>query len=326
MTLRSSFRVGALAVVLALPMGAQADCIPDTVAFDQATVVDPTFGAYTVNYTVSVYSAENCGNPLPVAGQFTYVYSVNVDGTSQIGILNWQIPIPNSGSVSQYTSIDGAGVNPTNITKLSTSVVWDFGPNGINPGETSDALVLVSPFAPGGNIASIGGQFGLDANGPCLGPVVAPEPITCTIGFWKNREAGKTGLLKFFPGADYDSVKAEAVAISTVFGSVAELEAALTSSGARTIEERAKQQLAALVLDVAAGVLYPANTKCRVFLGLNGTKIDLDGNGTADITLEAALTQIESDILSGDPALQQAAHDLADDINNGIGVLRDDDL
>jgi hypothetical protein len=326
MTMRSSFRIGALALALALPLGAQADCIPDTVASAMSTITDPNFGAYTVQKTVQVYAADNCGNPLPVAGQFTYVYSLQVLSDSTIGILNFVIPIPGSGSVSQYTSIDGAGVNPTSITKVASSVTWDFGPNGINPGEISDDLVLVSPYAPGGNVASIGGQFGLDANGECLGPVVAPEPITCTIGFWKNREDGKSGLLKFFPGADYDAVKAEAVAISTVFGSVAELTAALTSKGPRTIEERAKQQLAALVLNVAAGALFPANTKCRVFLGANGTQIDLDGNGTADMTLEAALTQIESDILSGDPALQQAAHDLADDINNGVGVLRDDDL
>ena len=326
MMLRTSFQIGAIALALALPAVAGADCIPDTVASEQTTVTDPTFGAYTVQTTVQVYAADNCANPLPVAGQFTYVYSLQVLSSSTIGILNFQVPIPNSGSVSQATSIDGAGVNPTNVTKGSTSVLWDFGPNDINPGELSDDLVIVSPYAPGGNIASIGGQFGLDANGPSLGPVVAPEPITCTVGFWKNREDGKTGLLKFFPGADYDAVKTAAVAISSVFGTVTELTDALTSTGSRTIEERAKQQLAALVLNIAGGVLYPANTKCRTFLGANGTQIDLDGNGTADITLEAALTQIESDILSGDPALQQAAHDLADDINNGVGVLRDDDL
>jgi hypothetical protein len=326
MTPRIPFRTAALALALALPAAAHADCIPDSVVSSQSTITDPTFGAYTVEKTVTVYSADNCGNPLPVAGQFTYVYTVKVLPDSTIGILNFVIPIPSSGSVSQWTFIDGAGVNPTNIVKVSSSVTWDFGPNGINPGEMSGQLVLVSPYAPGGNVASVGGQFGLDANGNCLGPVLAPEPITCTIGFWKNREAGKKGLLQYFPGTDWDAVKAEAVAISSVFSTVAELEAALTSSGARTVEERAKQQLAALLLNVAAGSLYPANTKCRVFLGANGTQIDLDGNGAADITLEAALTQIESDILSGDPALQQAAQELADDINNGVGVLRDDDL
>jgi len=41
----------------------------------------------------------------------------------------------------------------------------------------------------------------------------------------------------------------------------------------------------------------------------------------ADLTLEAALTLIESNILSGDPDLQGEAQSLADDINNGIGVL-----
>jgi hypothetical protein len=317
---------GALALVLVMPAIAGADCIPDTVASGTTSISDPNFGLYTVEKTVSVYAEDNCGNPLPVAGQFTYAYSLKVLGSSTIGILNFQIPIPNAGSVSAATFIDGAGVNPTGVTVLSGSVVYDFGPNGINPGQMSDDLVIQSPYAPGGNTASIGGQFGLDAQGDCLGPVVAPEPITCTIGFWKNREDGKQGVLKFFPGADYGAVKALAVSLSTVFATEAQLVDALTSKGPRTIEERAKQQLAAVLLDIAAGILYPANTKCRTFLGANGTQIDLNGDGTADITLEAALTQIESDILSGDPALQQAAHDLADDINNGIGVLRDDDL
>ena len=97
-------------------------------------------------------------------------------------------------------------------------------------------------------------------------------------------------------------------------------------SASRSDVERAKQQLAAVLLDIAAGLLYPANIQCRTFLGVNGTQIDTNGDGVADMTLEAALTLIESNILSGDPALQQAALELADDINNGVGVLRDDDL
>jgi hypothetical protein len=317
---------GALALALSLPAAASAECIPDTVATGMTTISDPNFGAYTVEKTVSVYAENNCGNPLPTAGLFTYVYSLQVTSGSTIGILTFRVPIPNAGAVSNATFIDGAGVNPTNILTLSGEVLFDFGPVGVNPGEMSDDLIIQSPYAPGGNSAGIGGQFGLDANGDCLGPVVAPEPITCTIGYWKNREDGKTGTLQHFPGTDYGDVKALAVSLSTVFATEAELVDALTSKGPRTIEERAKQQLAAVLLDVAAGILYPANTKCRTFLGASGTQIDLNGDGTADITLEAALTQIESDILSGDPALQQAAHDLADDINNGIGVLRDDDL
>jgi hypothetical protein len=318
--------IGAVLLVAAVPTVGWAVCDPDSVASGQTTIVDPTFGAYTVLKTVQVYSETNCGNPTPVPGQFTYVYNVSVDPASQIGILNFQVPIPNAGAVTSASFIDGTGVEPTSISILSGSVVWSFAPNGINPGEMSENLTILSPYAPGAVTVSIGGQFGLDAPGPCLGPVVAPEPITCTIGFWKNRQDGKSGLLKFFPDGDYDAVKALAVSISSVFSTEAQLVAALTSKGPRTIEERAKQQLAAVLLDIAAGQLFPANTKCRTFLGANGTQIDLNGDGVADITLEAALTQIESDILSGDPALQQSAHNLADDINNGVGVLRDDDL
>jgi hypothetical protein len=317
-------KIGWLAAALVLALGpslaARANCLPDSIGSGVSTITDPTFGAYTVEKSFEVFADNNCGNPQPVPGNYTFVYRLTVQPSSTIGILNFQVPVPNAGAVTAKGFLDGAGVEPTGITQLSTSVVFSFAPAGINPGQVSEDLYIVTPYAPGTATVSIGGQFGLDATGTCLGPVVAPEPVGCTIGFWKNRQEGKQGLLKYFPDGDFSAVKAQAVAISSVFSTQTELVTALTSKGPRSVEERAKQQLAALLLNVAAGQLYPANTKCRLFLGASGTQIDTNGDGTPDMTLEAALTLIESNILSGDPALQQQALNLADDINNGIGV------
>lgn len=284
---------------------------------------------YTVTKSFQVYADDNPDNPAPTPGNFTYIYTIANDPTSTPNfgeVSRFEVAVPANG-VTSASFIDGAGIEPTSIETGTTVVRYRFEPfgSGIPPAGTSEQLLLISPYGPGeitDTMVAVGSASSVDTQDTCVGPVVAPPPLACTIGFWKNREDGKKGLLKFFEGADFDAVKAEAVAISSVFASEAELIGALTSKGNRTVEERAKQQLAALLLNVAAGTLFPSNTKCRLFLGEDGTQVDLDGDGTADATLEALLTQIESDILSGDPALQGAAQSLADDINNGIGVIQ----
>ena len=281
---------------------------------------------YEAVKSFEVYSADNPDNPMPSAGNFTYVYTItNQPGSNALlgPLKQFDVAVPANGVVAEGY-FDGAGVEPSSIDNQVTVIRFNFDVDVIDPGETSEELYIISPYGPGevtDTMIALGSTFSIDTSYTCVGPVVAPPSLGCTIGFWKNREEGKKGILKFFPDGDFDAVKAEAVAISSVFATEAELVEALTSKGNRPIDERAKQQLAALLLNVAAGNLYPSNTKCRLFLGTNGTLIDTDGDGIADLTLEAALTQIESDILSGDPDLQHAAHNLADDINNGIGVL-----
>jgi hypothetical protein len=323
------------AVLLAGLAAGPAWAAPDaegTVSIESATCEDLGIGflcsgiVYTANKTFKVYAADNPDNPMPVAGNFTYIYTIANDpgSNASFGVITFfGIEVPANG-VTSAGYIDGAGVEPSATEVVAQGVRWRFEVDGIDPGETSEQLFLTSPFGPGDSDDStvgLGSNAAIDTQGTCVGPVVAPPPLACTIGFWKNREAGKKGLLKFYPDGDYDAVKAKAVEISTVFSTEAELVTALTSKGNRTIEERAKQQLAALVLNVAAGNLFPANTKCRLFFGENGTQLDTTGDGQADTTLEAAFTEIESNILSMDEALQEEAKDLADDINNGVGVI-----
>ena len=95
-----SLWAGALALAVALPGAASADCTPDTVATGQTTIEEPLVGIYTVEKTVSVFAEDNCGNPAPLAGQFTYVYSIAVTSGST----------PTVAPASQ--EIHPAGLNP----------------------------------------------------------------------------------------------------------------------------------------------------------------------------------------------------------------------
>ena len=76
----------------------------------------------------------------------------------------------------------------------------------------------------------------------------------CTIGFWKNRISDKKGLLKYYPNGELETLIMDAVDNSNgVFPDADYLIDALTSKGKRSTVERAKQQYAALLLNLAAG-------------------------------------------------------------------------
>ena len=104
-------------------------------------------------------------------------------------------------------------------------VDWDFFTVPIGPGETSESLYIVSPLGPSTRNASLNGEFGFDAPTNCLGPdETVGEPMPCTIGFWKNRADGKNGLLQYFPDPDFDTLVADAVALSNgLFANAADL-------------------------------------------------------------------------------------------------------
>lgn len=316
MSMIQAFRGAAIAaaLLLALPASAAPDAEAQT-TFAQAD------GLYTAVKTVQVFSDTNPDNPMPVAGSFTYVYTITNQPSSLIGLIGFDIEVP-ADSVSQAGFFDGAGVEPTAILVGSLVVEFDFG-TPIAPGQTSEELFVISTFQPGAveevmrgeNDASVGGEFGFDTPGTCLGPAVPPEfigePLPCTIGFWKNRAAGKKGLLKFFPDPDFDGLVTDAVALSgAVFADEAALLSALGSKGRRTLEERGRQQLAALLLNLAAGDAFPDNQKCRLFEGNFITSNECGDQLTVGQALETILLDVG------------AGHSCTDDINNGIGVVQ----
>jgi hypothetical protein len=139
------------------------------------------------------------------------------------------------------------------------------------------------------------------------------SPLACTPGFWKNRAAGKQGLLKFFPGDDFAAVVAEAVALSNgVFAGAEELVAAVSNQG--TPEVQARRNLAALLLNLAAGNLFPGNGKCQLF---EDNEIDENACGE-ELSVADALEAIFEDLGAG---YFVDASECADDINNNLGLV-----
>jgi len=285
----------------------------------------PFFFTATVNYWV--YAPNDPDNPYDSTVHYTYVYTVtNVPATPPAGLYpvpidGFDVGVANDAGLIVFSpdDQDPATVPPTSFTISPLKVEFDFLTNGLGPietGATCQQLVIQSPYSPG-QVAFNAAFAGTSEDDVIIGPVVAPEPYPRTIGFWKNRVAGKKGLLAFFPDGQLDQIIDEAVASSTIFATADELKDDLQSKGNRPIEVRARQQLAALLLNLAAGSLFPAQCDARLF---PDNMVDVDGDGIADMTVGDALVQIEAQILSGDPTLQLEAKNLADDINNGMGL------
>lgn len=140
-----------------------------------------------------------------------------------------------------------------------------------------------------------------------------PPALACTPGFWKNRAAGKMGLAKFFPGQDFDDLVDAAVALSGGFFIDGDelLDAVSTEGGA---EVQARRALAALLLNLAAGDLFPTNEKCALF---ESDMIVANSCGE-NLTIADALADIFDDL---DDGFFTDANECGDEINNGIGLM-----
>jgi len=318
--LRILSTIGFAALLAAFGAGT-ASAAPDVSG--STTLVEPNFGAYTAIKTYEVYSPTNSTNPLPLAGNYTYIYTLTNTAASFTCLIGFDMEIP-SGSVTAAGFIPGAGVAPSAVTVGTTVIHWAWLSPTLCPGQTSEQLYVHSPYGPGtvvDTLISLSDEFALDTPGTCVGPFVPPEvvgePLPCTIGFWKNRADGKQGTLQWFPDGDFTATVNAAVALSSgIFTDAADLLFYLQSKGPRSILVRGKQQLAATLLNLAAGDLFPDNQKCKLFEGNNVTT---NACGTG-ITVGVSVNYSKVDIL-GDIAEQHEAHECFDDLNNGIGVV-----
>ena len=306
-----------LALVLFAPGVARADDLPNADQTGSVTVVDPNFGAFTAVKHVAVWSPTNASNPCADTTRYCYVYTISNDNGSGVDLVGFQIVVA-SGSVTSAGSLGPPGVAPT-TTDFSNPVEvrWTFTTPTIAAGASSEHLFISSSFAPSTQAATVNGDFALDAPTSCLGPTTLDgEAMPCTIGFWKNRAEGKQGTLQHFPDPEFANLVTAAVALSGgVFTSSADLLASLTSKGPRSILERGKQQLAATLLNLAAGDAFPDNQECKLF---EGNVISSSACGT-NVSVGSALAGIITG-LGGDNDAQHSAHECSDDINNGIGL------
>jgi hypothetical protein len=285
-------------------------------------------GAFTVTKRVDVYLDGNPTDPFPGDGKNTYVYTLMNDSLSPLPLVGFKVPFA-AGSVGAGDAgfIAGSGVAPDSVAvdgpAAPGQVNWTFNAPNILAGQSSEALYIVSDFGPGSGsdtIVSYDGALSFDTSSECLGPAVPPEvtgdPLPCTIGYWKNRADEKPGTLQHFSDAEFDQIVADAVTLSGgLFADSADLLANLGSKGKRTIEERGKQQLAATLMNLAAGDSLPDNQKCKLF---DGNLISSNACGDA-ISVGDAVAQALIDI-AGDNDAQHEAHECSDDINNGIGI------
>ena len=298
-----------------------------------------TAPCYTITKNFEVWFENNPGNPLPLVGNNTYIYKLTYTGGSGPGfpaVVGFEI-VADTTFVTDAGALAGPGVAPS-ATTIGTNIIrWDFLAPAITfnsttmTGDMSQELYIHSPLLPGtvnDNLASVLGQAAIDAPTTCVGPLIEAngevpgEPMACTIGFWKNRAAGKQGVLQFFPDSDpvasFTAVVNQAVTLcAPVFADATDLLTNLQSKGKRSVLIRAKQQLAAFCLDLAAGDLLPDGQKCKLFEG----NIIGDNACGMNITIGDALIQVLANIQSPDSALHHDAQECSDDINNGISVL-----
>jgi len=306
-----------LALLLFAPGAALADDLPNADQTGSVTVVDPNFGAFTAVKHVAVWSPTNASNPCADTTKYCYVYTITNDPGSSVDLIGFQIVVA-SGSVSSAGSLGPPGVAPTTTdTSNPVEVRWTFTSPTIAAGASSEHLFISSTRAPSTQAATVNGDFGLDAPTSCLSPTtVTGEAMPCTIGFWKNRADGKQGTLQHFPDPEFANLVTAAVALSGgVFTSSADLLTHLQSKGPRSILDRGKQQLAATLLNLAAGDAFADNQKCKLF---ESNVISTNACGT-NVSVGSAVASIITG-LGGDEAAQHTAQECSDDLNNGIGL------
>ena len=248
-----------------------------------------------------MFAADNCGNPKPVKGSLTYVYTVTFADEGPIPGLsldNLRVLIGNAAYVVDTGYLTGGpGVAPTSVTVSAApanGVVASFAAGALALGDTSLPIFIISPYQPGAGTANLQVSF-LTGAGAALVPQALPQAARATSS---APDTGWPFFLLDFPGPQLDQVKQRAVELSGgFFSSKTDLVNALLYPGLLDVKKKAKRELAALLLNVAAGELFPANTKCRLFLG---TQLDQDGDGTADGTVASAIGAIISEIQAGD--------------------------
>ncbi len=300
-------------------------CNPDSVGTGAVTITDP-FGAFwTFQVAYEVYDDDNCANPKKVKGSYTYVYTVTFADQGPIpdlSLQNLRVELQNSSYVVSAGYLTGGpGVAPSAVivsTTPANNVTATFADGSLVVGDTSLPIYIVSPYQPGAGIVNL--QVTAFANsGAALVPTALPQACPCTTSYWVLRTTGWIFFLGDFPGSQLESIKLRAVELSGgFFTSKNDLINSLLYPGFLDVKKKAKRELAALLMNVAAGELFPANTKCRLFLG---TELDENGDDVADGTVSGAIGQIITKIQSNDFFQQLDALSQAAQINNGQDVL-----
>jgi hypothetical protein len=334
----------AAAVGFGAPRTADAQSLTDPQANVVGTFSVDSSGALTVDGFVSLTRYLDGSSKLINDAEETIIgASVTLSGSSfvEVDLFGNFVYSPGTLTVASGSSVYlTASVDPV-LIENTTAVVGTINPDvSLNMGITSTDTTLGSRFISEFQAALDGvpttdaavrleltiigeGSFDGQAAGNVLGVIDgAPAPTEPpgeprTIGFWKNTYQGRGKGSMLYDAVTREALAAIAVSRTAVFDSVNDdgdthvddLLPALTSGGKRPMLVQAQQQLAALLLNLAAGLLEET------------TPIDLTAL-TSATTVGGAVDEI-ADILTNPLSTDEdveRAKDIADNINNGQGV------
>ena len=135
---------------------------------------------YIVEKSFEYWLPDNPDNPLPLAGNNTYIYKIShVGGSGPFvpALIGFELSVETDDVTAAGSIATSPGVDPgsTTVDLANDAVFWDFSSLPIANGEMSKLLYVHSPLTPGPiNAVSISGQASLDVEGTCDGPLNPP--------------------------------------------------------------------------------------------------------------------------------------------------------
>ena len=137
--------------------------------------------------SVEVWLPGNPSNPLPLAGNNTYIYKLTHTGGSGAfvpALTDFEIEVDISQVSAAGHIASSPGIEPSQTDVADPTVSWRFLTIPVADGESSKLLYIHSPLMPGAagnNSASVTSQASLTAPGNCLGPLDPPVQEECNL-------------------------------------------------------------------------------------------------------------------------------------------------
>ncbi|MEE2674093.1 MAG: hypothetical protein VX466_09870 [Myxococcota bacterium] len=135
---------------------------------------------YIVEKSFEYWLPSNPDNPLPLAGNNTYIYRIShVGGSGPFvpALIGFELSVETDDvtGAGYIATSPGTAPGSSTIDAAVDVVTWDFSSVPIANGEMSKLLYVHSPLTPGTlSDISISGQASLDAAGTCHGPLYPP--------------------------------------------------------------------------------------------------------------------------------------------------------
>jgi hypothetical protein len=146
---------------------------------------------YIVQKDYEVWLEGNPGNPLPLAGNNTYIYTLHHlggAGPTQLGIIKLEVNVPLISQVTDVGYVASSPGTPPAVSAIDAAAVrWQW-TTAIPSGGNSTQLYIHSPLLPGlvtDNIIGITSQGNLATPGTSVGPFVEPQVAECDIDVMK---------------------------------------------------------------------------------------------------------------------------------------------